>query len=174
MTELSIDDILGQIKLPEAEVPLCLRADLRVQWEHAERAYLEAKEQAGSSLAGPGKAVIAAAQRVRDLEAEMETHTITVKLRAVSRGRWSDLRKDYPPKEGSYEEFNLETFRPALLVECCLSPRMNVEQAQRFIEAMTDGQWDDIERTLTMINKGSVSVPKSRSASETLRGSTKK
>lgn len=174
MAELSIDDILGQMTLPEDKIPFCVKADLYLQWEQAEQAYQAAKAQDSGSVAGASKAVKAAAQAVLDLEAEMEKNTITLHLRGIPRGTWKLLKDKHPAPEGSFEEFDTEGFRPDLLAACCLTPTMSAEKAALFISSMTDGQWEEIERKLTILNKKAVSVPKSRGASETLRSSTKK
>ncbi|MER7213217.1 hypothetical protein ABT340_39655 [Streptosporangium sp. NPDC000239] len=171
---MDISDILGQIKLPEEVVPLCLRADLQVEWERAEKALQAANLKASGSLAGTSKEVAAAAERVRAVEEQMQASTVDFRLRAVTTRRWSDLKAANPPREGHYEEWNPETFGVAVLAACSLEPKMSEEQAGQLVDAITEGQWEQLQTALGRINRTAVSVPKSSLASAKLRTSTKK
>ncbi|MET9339279.1 hypothetical protein [Nonomuraea sp. NPDC003804] len=170
----SIDDILGQIRLPERVYPLCVRADLCAEWEQAEQALARAEAESRDSLAGTSAAGVAAARRVQELEAEMADHTISIRLRALPHKRFSDLQAEHPGREGKEEAWNPATFGVALLAECAVEPAMNVGQAGQLVDRLTHGQWDDLFTTLWAMNRSKVEVPKSRKVSAALRNSTKK
>ncbi|MGA4989866.1 hypothetical protein [Nonomuraea bangladeshensis] len=171
----SIDDILGQIRLPEAVYPLCTRADLRAEWEQAEQEIARAEVEARDSLAGASNAGKKAAQRVRDLEAEMAEHTVPIRVRALTHKALSDLIAAHPPREDKGERtFNVDTFGVALLAESAVDPVMNQEKAGLLVDSLTQGQWDDLWTTIWSLNQNSVSVPKSLRASELLRTSPKR
>ncbi|MFN2636911.1 MAG: hypothetical protein ABR585_07795 [Gemmatimonadaceae bacterium] len=170
----SIDDILGQIRLPERIYELCIRADLRAEWEQAEKALAAAEEESRNSLAGLSAAGKAALKRVRELEAEMTEHTIPIMLRALPHKALSDLQAAHPPREGKDQgSWNVETFGVGLLAASAVDPAMSEEQAGQLVDRLTFGQWDDLFNTMWALNRSAVDVPKSRRASEALR-STKK
>lgn len=171
----SIDDILGQLKLPERTYQICLRADLRSQWEQAEQDLEKAESQARDSLAGLGAAGKALAARIQELEAEMAQHTATFTLRALPHKAWSDLLAKHPPREDTTDgAFNSETFGVGLLAACAVDPAMTDEQAGTLVDRLTIGQWNDLFSTLWALNRSGDEIPKSRRASEALRKSPKK
>lgn len=171
----SIDDILGQIRLPEAVYYLCTRADLRAEWEQAEQDVARAQIDAQDSLAGASTAGKKAAQRVRDLEAEMAEHSIPIRVRALTHKQLSDLIAAHPPREDKGERsFNVDTFGVALLAKSAVDPVMSEEKAGLLVDSLTQGQWDDLWNTIWSLNQNSVSVPKSLRASELLRSSRKR
>lgn len=166
---LDITEVLGQIRLPERTFPLCLRADLRAEWEQAERQHREAERKVVDSLAGTNAEVRKAAKEAERLRAEMARHTIDLTLRAIPTRRFSDLMAKHPPrKEKNEAGFNTETFGVALLAACAVNPAMTEEQAGQLVDSITQGQWDDLANALWDLNKGSVDVPFSHAVSATL------
>lgn len=171
----SIDDILGQLKLPERIYNLCVRADLRAEWEQQEKALAVAEAEGRDSLAGMSAAGKALAKKLRDLETEMEQYVAPLRLRALTHRRLSDLLAAHPPREDKDEPaFNVDTFGVALLSACAVDPAMTEEQAGQLIDGLTHGQWDDLFNTMWGLNRSSVDVPKSRRASAALLASKKK
>jgi hypothetical protein len=168
-----INEILGQIKLPERVYPLCLRADLRAEWEDLNRQLRQAETDAASSLAGASNTDLA--ELIRAVETQMAEHTVQVKLRALRRKQWSDLVAKHPPRPNTDDrDTNNETFGVAVLAACAVDPAMNEDQAGQLIDAMTTGQWNDLQTILYNLNMGSVEVPKSRLASEIMQASPKR
>lgn len=168
-TGLDITQVLGQIRLPERTFRLCLRPDLRAEWERAERAHREAGLKNPDSLSGVSPEARKAAREAERLRAEMEQHTISIRLRALPHRQFSDLIARHPPrKEKGEQGFNTDTFGVALLAACAVDPAMTEEQAGQLVDSITQGQWDDLASTLWDLNKGSVDVPFSPSVSATL------
>jgi hypothetical protein len=171
----SIDDILGQIRLPERVYPLCVRADLRSEWEKAEAELAGAERSMLDSLAGNSAQARAAAERVRQLEAEMAEHTVHIQVRALTHKAWSDLIAEHKPREGTDDKsWNNATFGPALFAACAVDPEMSEEQAGLLVDRLTMGQWNDLQSVLFTLNASGVDIPKSRRASVTLLESPKK
>lgn len=171
----SIDDILGQIKLPERVYSLCLRADLRAEWEQAEAELDASAGDVFDTLAGVSAASKALAKRVQQLEADMAEHTVPVKLRALAHKVWSDLVAAHPPRDDSDDrQWNAETFGVALLAAAAIDPAMSVEQAGQLVDRLTLGQWSELFATLIELNGTAVDVPKSSRAYELLRRSRKR
>ncbi|GAA0403098.1 hypothetical protein GCM10009530_63860 [Microbispora corallina] len=169
-TALGIEDILGKIQRPERAFRLCLRADLQSQWEETERLLKLAERESTNSLAGNTKKVRDLAKQCRALEQEMETATVTLLLRGISSKKFSDLLAAHPARKGQDEAFNAETFGVALLAASAATPEMNEEQAGRLVDSITSGQWNDLFNTCWLLNRSSVDVPFSRTASEHLPG----
>lgn len=171
----SIDDILGQIRLPERVYNLCVRADLHAEWEQAEAEAAKAEAEARDSLAGVGAAGRKAAKRVRELEAEMAEQSVPLKLRALTYKALADLLAAHPPREDKDETgFNVDTFGVALLAACAVDPAMSADKAGQLVDRLTHGQWDDLFNTMWALNRSSVDVPKSSKVSALLRSSTKR
>lgn len=171
----SIDDILGQLKLPERVYPLCTNADLRAEWEQADAVVTAEYRDSMDSLAGTSKAGKDAAKRAQELETEMAEHTVHLRLRALAHKAWSDLVAANPPREGSDDgQWNSETFGVALLAASAVDPVMSEEQAAALVDRLTLGQWNELQVMLFNLSTGSVEVPKSRRASEVLRNSRKR
>lgn len=168
-----INEILGSIKLPERVYPLCLRADLRGQWEELNRRLRQAEMESADSLAGGSNGDLA--EEVRALESEMAEHTVQIRLRALRSKTWSDLMVKHPPRKGTDDgATNSETFGIAVLAACSVDPAMSEDQAGQLVDALTQGQWNDLQTILANLNNGSVEVPKSSLASAILQGSTKR
>lgn len=171
----SIDDILGQIRLPERVYNLCVRADLRAEWEQAEAEVEQAEAESRTSLAGSSAAGRKAAKRVQELEREMAESTIPVRLRALTYKGLSDLLAKHPPREDKEEGgWNGDTFPVALLAACAVEPAMSEDQAGQLVDRLTNGQWDDLFNICWALNRSSTDVPKSKRASELLRSITKR
>ncbi|MFC6080915.1 hypothetical protein [Sphaerisporangium aureirubrum] len=168
MTEMKVEDILGQLKRPEKSVPLCLRADLQAEFDELERK-LRAAQQApdSDSLAGSGSVARQIAQDIEALRAKMRKHIVDIRLRALTRKEWSDLIKRHPPRKGHSDDVNVngETFGIAALAECAQSPKMTEAQAGELVDAMTHGQWETLYNAVLSLNAGSVDVPFSVAAS---------
>ena len=172
----SIDDLLGQIRLPERVFHLCTRADLQGEWEQAEKELARAELQVRDSLAGNKSEVRELAALVQQLEAEMVDCTVPLKLRAVTHKQWMDLIAKHPAREGNDSDgaFNSETFGPGLLAACAVDPAMSEDQAGKLVDGLSTGQWNDLFNTLWGLNRSGVDVPKSKRASEALQSSQKK
>lgn len=169
-----INEILGQIKLPERIYPLCLRADLRGRWEELNLKLRHVETEALSSLAGEDSSGVA--EQIRDLEEEMAAATVNLHLRALRSRAWSDLTAKHPPRKDHERDraFNTDTFGPAMLAACSVDPTMSEDQAGQLIDSITQGQWDELTTVLWNLNTGGADVPKSRLASAILQGSTKR
>ncbi|RCG31989.1 hypothetical protein DQ384_05455 [Sphaerisporangium album] len=168
--ELKIDDILGQIQLPQKSVPLCLRADLQARFDSLERelrAAQRAPEQ--DSLAGMGAAAREIATQIEATRAEMQRHTVEFRLQALPQKQWSDLLKKHPPRKGNKDDdmadYNVGTFPVAALAACSVSPEMTEEDAGRLVDAITNGQWARLNMALGELNNGGAEVPFSAAAS---------
>lgn len=171
---LTIDDIIGDIHLPERTYRLCRRADLRAQWEDLDRKVRIAEREMAlsDSLAGTSEQARELARQCRDLEEQMEKATVPIHLRALPNKAYSDLVAKHPPDKDAKDGANVnsETFGPALLAACAVQPVMTEEQAGLLVDRLSSGQWSELFDMCWQLNQQQkVDVPKSRSASEILR-----
>lgn len=172
---MDIKDILGEIKPPERVYQLCVRPDLRAEWEQAEAELARVNAEAADSLASTSSAAKAAARRVRDLEDQMAAATVPLRLRALPYRELRALYEAHPPREDKDEtSWNGDTFPVALLAACAIDPTMTFEQADQLVDRLTNGQWEDLFGLCWAMNKSTDDVPKSHAASALLRTSKKK
>lgn len=171
----SIDDVLGQIRLPERTYNLCTRPDLLAAWEQAEAELDAARRADTGSLAGVSAAAKTAAKKVQQIEAEMSEHTVPILLRARTHKEWSDLVAAHPPRDDSDDGiWNGKTFSRALLAASAVDPAMSVEQATALVDRLTLGQWNALQALLFDLNSEAVDIPKSSTARDVLQRSRKR
>ncbi|MGW4406514.1 hypothetical protein ACWEJ6_20970 [Nonomuraea sp. NPDC004702] len=165
-----IDDFLDGLKLPETEVPICLRGDLQARFEELERDLEAARRKPESdSLASSGSEARRLAGEIEALRAEMQEHVRVFLLRALPRKEWSDLLKEHKPrKQDAPADFNRDTFPVAALAACSVKPRINEDQAGKIVDRITQGQWSSLWNAILELNGGSGEVPFSYAASAIL------
>ncbi|MFI6477359.1 hypothetical protein ACIBH1_05465 [Nonomuraea sp. NPDC050663] len=170
-----IDAFLDGLKLPEDEVPICLRGDLQAKFEELERQLLEARRRPDNdSLAGSGGEARRIAEELVALQQEMKSYERVFLLRARTRKEWSDLAKEHPPrKQDAPADFNRDTFPVAALAACSVKPRMSEEKAGVLVDRLTQGQWRTMWQVILDLNGGSGEVPFSRAASEILSSTSR-
>ncbi|MEU7741977.1 hypothetical protein [Nonomuraea sp. NPDC049158] len=165
-----IDDFLDGLKLPETEVPICMRGDLQSKFEELERDLEAARRSADSdSLAGSGSDTRRLAEEITALQDEMQEHVRVFWLRALPRKEWSDLIKEHKPrKQDAPADFNRDTFPVAALAACSVKPSINEAQAGKVIDRIAQGQWATLWDAILQLNGGSGEVPFSYAASAIL------
>lgn len=168
MDNKDLDALLGAARLPESTVPLCLRGDLQAEWETLERQLAEAKQRGDRRLVGsPEEAALA--RQLRDLEAQMQDSTITLRLRALPRREFMKLVEKHPARKDNQVDrmvgVNQATFYDALIGACIVEPEIDEERLTRLLDALTDAQFNKLANTAWELNRSDVSVPFSRTAS---------
>lgn len=162
-----IDEFLEGLKLPETEVPICMRGDLQARFEELDRELESARRRPeDDSLASSGTEVRRLASEIEALRAEMQEHVRVFLLRALPRKAWSDLAKEHPPrKQDSPADFNRDTFPVAALSACSVKPSIGAAQAGKVVDHVTQGQWSALWNAILELNGGSGEVPFSPAAS---------
>ena len=166
------DALIKGARLPEDEVPLCLRGDLVRRYEALERDLQDAQtgDEATSIVAGAQAVQIA--EEMEALRAEMLEHTHPFAFRALPKAAYRDLLADHRPRDGDNEDqlmgANLATFPAALIAACAIDPPMTEGQVAELYEVLSDGQAMRLFSCVLGLNRGDVDVPKSVLASEVL------
>lgn len=167
-----IDDLLAAARLPETTVPLCLRGDLVAEVEELERQLVTEEAKPKVSIASGGSAR-ALAERIAQLQGEMEAYTRPFRLRAMARHDWTRFLMEHPPRSGNDLDarvgYNQETFLPALIRRCLVDPALSDDQWAKLDAVLTDAQFDMLSSAAWGINRRDVSVPFSPTASRILR-----
>lgn len=174
----AIADILGRIKRPEKTVSLCLAGDLQAELETLERALAAAREKPGEGTLAGGATLEATkiAQQIQDLQTRMREHVTVFRFRGLSSKGYSDLVAQHPPTDKGKEEnsdVNWETFTPALVAACSVSPSMTAEDTGKLADALTQAQWDALVVAAYSTCKRDVDIPFSYAASAVLQASAK-
>ncbi|MGC5019010.1 hypothetical protein [Micromonospora sp. DT47] len=167
---MDVKDLIRGARLPEATVPLCLRADLVADYERTQRDLSAAQAAAGDSLAGSGGAAKALEDRLAALREEMVGSTLTVTLRALPSPRYQALMDEHPPRvvddkmdrrDGVFG-FNVDTFFTALARACTVAPELDAEDWAALLGddgKLTDAQVEKLSTAAWKLNKKDVDLP---------------
>jgi len=163
--------------LPERSVAICMNAQLFARMQELERDLRAAeseREAAGASLAsgGPAREL---AEQFEAIRLEMVEHTLTFRLRALPRRKFTAAQAEFPPREGNAFDgaagTNIEALGEALVRRCVFEPDLDEEDWQILDETLSDGQWQLLANAAWAINARDVDVPFSRTASRILQAS---
>lgn len=177
-----VDALITGARLAEDTFTLCTRADLLAEHGRvdAELRTELAKQAADPRLAGRGTDL---AERLQDLQREIEASTVEFRLRALPRRQWQQLLADHPPRQagdGSVVDedengVNNETFFPALIRLSTVEPKLQDDTWAALLdpdgEHLTDAQYQAWTNKCSALNRRDVSVPFSLAASLTMRHS---
>lgn len=123
--------------------PLELREWIPVDGED-DGGFEEAKRLLGAAeLQGDEARLEAARKAYEEAKVRMQDRCVEVVFRALSRGRFEELKRAHPPTEKQVEEhkkqygvpaeYNSETFAPVLISACCAQPQMTPSQVELLI-----------------------------------------
>jgi hypothetical protein len=170
--------LLKGAKLPERTVDVCLRGDLRTEFEALERELEQAQQRAADSLAGPGTDDLVA--RIEAVQAEMREHTYRFVLRAMPKPAWRGLIADHPPRrdpdgtivdEDRIMEINVGTFWDDLIRRSIIDPVLDDDAWTQLQDALTDYQFSELGAAAWGLNRSEVDVPFSHVVSKMRRDS---
>lgn len=168
-------------KLPEKEYRVCVEPDLVAEYEQLVEMRDAAKKVGADSMAGPDTAAVDA--QIADLQERMATATVVLRLRALGRRRWRELRDEHPPRKDDEGNVipadilgvNYESFFNALLRESIVEPVLDDETLDLLLdERLTDRQWNDLTDVAWNLNEARISVPFSPAASPSPKTSGRK
>lgn len=164
-----VKTLIAGARLPEDEVPLCLRADLVKEYERAQ-AELAGLRADANSLAGPGERAAELEAVLADLREQMAGSTLTVRLRALPSHRYQELVDQHAPRvvddkvdrRDRVFGFNVDTFFPALIAACTVDPVLDAEDWEALLGddgKLTDGQVGKLTDKAWNLNKKDINVP---------------
>jgi hypothetical protein len=165
---MGIDEILGQIKRPERTVPICLRGDLAAVYEQLGRDFEVADTTVTDDVLAGGSSTEAAklAAEMASIRQQMLDVTEIFVLRALPRSEWVELAREHPARDGiDLGDVNEDTFIPALVAACAITPAMTVEQATILHRTLSEGQWGAIATAVWDLNRSLPEIPFNLAAS---------
>jgi len=164
------------VKRPETRVKFCLDGDLKAAHEAAEAEY---QAENNRRLADPrlGSSTRALAQKVLDLEEQMNEASVAFLVRGLRRGDWTELTTEHAPREGNALDstygFNIEALMTAAIPRSIAGVENSKGEALDFDAAaewgpladdMTNSQYEDFVLAVLRVNAGRNEVPFSLSA----------
>lgn len=168
--------MLAGAKLPEREVPICLRGDLVAEFEAIERA-LDELPKTDSLDSGAGDLL----ERQEAIKAEMRENTYPVRLRAMPGPKWRALVAEHPARRGDDGEivaddrhltFNTDTMWEPLIRASIIDPELaTTGDWEEFDAGLTEHQYNELGLAALALNRGPVSIPFSHAALRMRRSS---
>lgn len=186
--------LLGDARLPECTVPICMRADLTAEHKQLDRELEKLVDKPVQKLSGDGRGQLK--QRLEAIEAEMAAATYPFRFRAMPKPRWRAFVAKYPPRKDpatgevnevdAFRGVNVETFFDALVRESCIDPMLDEagwrkllgdspeERARLAADGkqdeiadgvLTDHQLDALSNAAWALNRRDVDIPFSLAAS---------
>lgn len=164
---VNIDDLIGRVKMPVRSVTICLDADLQAEHDQLnEQLELVRRESIGRmGETAKGKEL---ADRIGELEDQMRASEQAFKFKGINKNALNVLYKRFPAKDKNMV-WDPESGAAALLAAAAVEPEMNEKQAERLLDAVSQGQADRLVGCAWLAATGSSTVPLSARASE-LRG----
>lgn len=166
---MDITTALAQAKRPEKVVQICLRGDLRAEFERADAELQQVERTAlgAPSLADGGRRR-ELVDRIESLRQQMLAESVEFTLRAVSRGAWVQLVAAHHKPEGGVDS---ATFLPVVLRACLVDPELTEEQWAILDDTLTSAQYEVLSEAAWALNRGDVDVPFSPTASRIVQSS---
>jgi hypothetical protein len=183
-TKRHFAELLKSAKLPERSVPVCLRGDLRAEYEEMQRQLKQARQQNAHSKEDGDTSQLT--ERIEAIQAEMQDSTYPFILRALPKPKWRRLVNEHQPRKGENDQviesdsmgFNVDTFYPAAIRACTVDPVLDEDEWRELLgdtdgererrEAeglpveegkLTDRQFSELGLAAFLLNAGEISVP---------------
>lgn len=167
-----VDEIIAKAAPRTREVQVCLDPGLITAHEAAVLDLQQAMAE-DDGLVG-SDAVRTAAERVEEVERQIDQATHTFVLRSVSRREWADLLAKYPPsaeQRRAGHDADPDRFPVAAVAACLVEPALSEQQVRKLAEsdAMTFGEWQKLWLAALTLNVPPVPAPKLEAATALLR-----
>ena len=182
-------DILAELKptVRTGVAHICKRPDLIDEWEKENDALIASEaEDRGKGRLGTGGVSAATkkqAQKVRDLEAQIEAADVAFTFHKLGKTRHSEICEENPPREGNLLDYqfgyNREAVDNAVVHESLVDPVFEVcgkkgckhtdcGSWQALIALLGPGEWEEMASVVREISGAVNNAPKSLLASRIL------
>ncbi|MDF5758619.1 hypothetical protein [Spongiactinospora sp. TRM90649] len=182
---LNWQDIKAGSVRPTDHVEICLRGDLAAAYADAARRLAAAQDSDDDSING-GLEALQVAEEMAALREEMEQHTFRFTCRALPRHAYRELCEAHPPREGHPSDrlygVDMSAFPLPLIAGAVVAitpaadgdpvvapdaePVLTLDDVREMDGQLTEGQMQSLFGCAARINKTSVDLPKSATASE--------
>lgn len=159
--------VIGLARRRQGSIDVCLRADLVAEHDRldAELARLQGDGGWTATSLTDVNPVIALAQQIAELEAEMLEATVTFQFQALKRSEWETLTEAHPARAQHDERFNWDTFPPALISASLIDPPMTVDEVTALFDEVNEGTRTLLTGAAWDVNQEASTVPFSQRAS---------
>jgi type I site-specific restriction endonuclease len=164
-----------QPRLRKGVAHICLRPDLVDAFMDAEEA-LQAAQSKDSANKRLGAAASARtkklAQRVRELEVEVEKSDVRFEFEAIPKAKFNEITDRHPPRDQNVYDltvgYNREAVDDELVRTCLIDPVFDDESWQQLMAVCNPSEWEELVRVVREVNGVMTSAPKSVLASRIL------
>jgi hypothetical protein len=104
----------------------------------------------------PGAAL---ADQNTQAHAAAEVATVEFRFRALGHHEFSDLLAAHPSASGASDLYDAETFLPALLAACCISPTLIVGQVRQLLQRINHGTAEQLFGAALSVNEEPSPLP---------------
>jgi len=179
------EDVKAGAVRPRDHVEICLRGDLAAAYADAERQLAAAQDADDDSMTA-GTEALAVAEEMARLQQQMLEHTFRFTFHALPRHAYRALCDAHPPRDGHALDraygVDMSAFPLPLIAASCVAitpaadgdpevagdarPVLSADNVADMDAELTDGQMQALFGCAARINKVSVDLPKSATASE--------
>lgn len=167
-------DLIARAKPRTIEVPVCSAGDLVDAHDQLTTELARYRHTSESLAGGQDGTITALAQRIADVEADMEASTVTYRVQSIGRKAWADLKAAHPPTKEEAKrglDVNMATFPQAAIAACAVEPTVSPAEAEQLTVVLPDGEWGKLWAAVLGVNLGVMDTPKSAAAAAILRAS---
>jgi hypothetical protein len=166
---VSFEDIKAKAKPREARARVILDGELL-----AEHAALDAQLQVGNESLGSIPELREVAQRIQQVERDIEASEDEFVFRSIGFTAWLELMAEHPPTPADRKidprvDHNPRTFPPAAIAASCVEPELSVDDAKWLMDNAPLSEWRKLWDACLTVNLGASDRPKSLTASAILR-----
>lgn len=166
---IDVDALLDEATPRERTIPICLRGDLVAKWEDLTAQFDDSS--AGDGLGESEKTAGLRAQ-IADVEAQMKTKTMLLRLRALPKPQADKIIVDNVAREGNKMDqqigYNSEAVEAATIRACVVEPELTAGRWAKLAAVLNPAQWRSIMQACDALNYTSVDLPFLSAASESL------
>lgn len=167
--KLSLDEILNGRKAAQGSVPICMRLDVMADIEELERQITRLSQDNDDPRMAAGNEESAAelADRIRELEAEAQRYTIDLRLQAIDRDEWHQKVDQFTERDddAGTAKMDLAALVTDIFPKSLVSPEMSPGQRDDFLAKLSEAQWESVMQKIFDLNRRTVTVGKSLTAS---------
>lgn len=170
MPELDIDAILEEVTPVERTCPIVVRGDLVARMEVLEADLAKARMFDVTQNAPPTAEPIAV--EIERVQQEITAATRTFRFQAIPGEDWADLIAEHPPTPDQRPQgwdYDPSSFPLYAIAASCVDPPMTPASAKKLYGKIGSGQWARLWKAAMAANTGVDSLPKSASATASLR-----
>lgn len=176
----ALKDRLAAAKPAERSVDVCLRGDLRAEYDVKERELKRLRSGSVPASLSSQADEARLAQEMIDLHAQMADEMLTLTVRAMQRAEWRSYVLKHPPRPDhdgdKFMGVNFQALMEEAAPACVVDPQLDEDDWNRLNDVLSSGDFDRIFTAVWEVNREGGDVPKLLLASRVIaeRGDAQK